>query len=375
MDQVTARPADSVRGAVPVENLQVAAYQVPTDRPEADGTLSWSSTTIVIVQVRAGGHSGLGYSYNHRTAADLIADKLADLVKGRDALAIGGIWAAMNAALRNIGRRGVATAAVSAVDVALWDLKARILGLPLLGLLGAARPCAPVYGSGGFTSYDQQELEAQLGGWVEAGIGQVKMKVGSQPEEDPQRVRAARAAIGPDAKLFVDANGAYDRKQALALAEVFAREGVSWLEEPVSSDDLEGLRLLRDRVPPGMEVAAGEYGYTPGYFRRMLDAGAVDVLQVDGTRCGGITGFVRAAALCEAFQVPISAHTAPAIHAHPCCAVPGLRHIEYFHDHVRIEGMFFDGGPVLRDGALWPDPAAPGHGLTLREPDVERYRA
>jgi L-alanine-DL-glutamate epimerase-like enolase superfamily enzyme len=252
-------------------------------------------------------------------------------------------------------------------------LKARLLDLPLCRLLGMARECAPVYGSGGFTSYDDRQLQGQLGGWAEQGFGMVKMKVGREPQDDPARVATARKAIGDRARLFVDANGAYSRKQALRMAQAFAEYEVAWFEEPVSSDDREGLRLLRDRGPAGMDIAAGEYGYDSWYFRRMLEAGAVDVLQADATRCAGITGFMQASALCQAFQVPLSGHCAPSIHAHPACAAPPLRHIEYFHDHVRIESMLFDGALTARDGALHPDLSRPGFGLEFKRADAERY--
>ena len=282
-------------------------------------------------------------------------------------------WQAMVGAVRNLGRQGIAANAIAAVDVALWDLKARLLGLPLVSLLGACRDAIPVYGSGGFTSYPIERLQAQLAGWVEQGIGMVKMKVGSEPAADLERVRAARAAIGPDAGLFVDANGAYDRKQALGFADRFAEHGVVWFEEPVSSDDLEGLRLLRDRAPPGMDVTAGEYGYDLHYFRRMLAAGAVDVLQPDATRCLGVTGFMHAAALCRCHGLPLSAHTAPALHRHLCCAAETARHLEYFHDHARIEEMLFDGAGAPRAGQLRPDLSRPGLGLELREAEAARY--
>src|SRR5207248_1073491 len=150
-------------------------------------------------------------------------------------------------------------------------------------------------------------------------------------------------AIGPEAQLYVDANGAYTRKQALAQAEAFAEIGVIWFEEPVSSDDLDGLRLLRDRSPAGIRIAAGEYGYDLFYFRRMLEAGAVDVLQADATRCAGVTGFLAAAALCEAHNMPFSAHTAPSLHTHLCCAAATVMNVEYFHDHARIERLLLDG--------------------------------
>jgi L-alanine-DL-glutamate epimerase-like enolase superfamily enzyme len=299
---------------------------------------------------------------------------LADAIRGVDALSPPAAWQRMRAAVRNIGYPGVASGAISAVDVALWDLKARLLDVPLTTLLGRVRERVPVYGSGGFTSYSDERLERQLSDWVERGIGAVKMKVGSEPERDPERVRRARAAIGDRIALFVDANGAYERKQALGLAHTFAEQaGVTWFEEPVSSDDLEGLRLLRDRAPAAMQIAAGEYGYELFYFRRMLDAGAVDVLQADVTRCGGITQMLHVGALCEAHAIKVSAHTSPAIHAHVCSAIEPLAHIEYFHDHARIEELLFDGLPVLEDGHLLPSATSPGLGISLREREAQQF--
>ncbi len=359
---------------VAVESVRARAFTIPTDAPEADGTLKWSSTTLVLVEVSGGGRSGLGFSYAARAAAALVHELLCDAVVGMDALSPPAAWQQMRSAVRNVGYPGVASSAISAVDIALWDLKARLLELPLSALLGRVREAVPVYGSGGFTSYTDTQLERQLTGWVEQGISSVKMKVGSDPARDPERVRRARAAIGEDVGLFVDANGAYERKQALRLAEVFVQEaGASWFEEPVSSDDLEGLRLLRDRAPAGMDVAAGEYGYDLFYFRRMLDAGAVDVLQADVTRCGGITQLLQVAALCAAHGVLLSAHTSPTVHAHVCSAIAPLAHVEYFHDHARIERMLLDGVPELVDGALRADPHSPGLGLALREREAERF--
>jgi L-alanine-DL-glutamate epimerase-like enolase superfamily enzyme len=368
---------DARRGSRPVvEQLVARAFTVPTDAPEADGTLSWDATTIVVVEARSSGHTGLGYSYDAGAAAALISEQLTGAVVGGDALSPPAAWGRMRREVRNVGYPGVAAGAISAVDVALWDLKARLHGVALSTLLGRVRERVPVYGSGGFTSYDAEQMERQLGGWVRQGIGAVKMKVGSEPDRDPERVRHARSVVGDAVGLFVDANGAYSRKQALRLAEVFVREsGVSWFEEPVTSDDLEGLRLLRDRAPAGMDVAAGEYGYDLFYFRRMLDAGAVDVLQADVTRCGGITQLLQVGTLCAARGLRFSAHTSPAIHAHVGAAIAPLAHVEYFHDHARLEALLFDGTPPLRDGALCPDPGVPGMGLTLREEEAERYRA
>jgi len=263
--------------------------------------------------------------------------------------------------------------AISAVDVALWDLKARLLDVSLVGLLGKIRDHVPVYGSGGFTSYSLEQLQNQLSGWAAAGMRWVKMKIGRDPAADLERVGAARSAIGPGVELFVDANGAYDRKQALLQAERFAAHRVSWFEEPVSSDDLEGLRLIRDRAPAEMNIAAGEYGYDLVYFRRMLEAGAVDVLQADATRCGGYSGLIAVAALCQARSMLLSAHTAPSLHAHVCCALAPVCHVEYFHDHTRIEQMFFDGALTAQDGALAPDPSRLGLGIEFKRADAQRY--
>jgi L-alanine-DL-glutamate epimerase-like enolase superfamily enzyme len=277
-------------------------------------------------------------------------------------------------AIRNLGRPGVCSMAISAVDAALWDLKARLLELPLCYLLGAVRESVPVYGSGGFTTYSLERLASQLGGWVREGIPRVKIKVGSSPGEDLARVRAAREAIGPQAELFVDANGAYSRKQALDLADRFVADAdVSWFEEPVSSDDLEGLRLLRDRAPAGMAISAGEYGYDLPYFERMLEAGSVDVLQADVTRCGGITELLRVDALCAARGLPLSLHCGPAIHLHPALALARLAHLEYFHDHVRIEQLLFDGTARPHEGALWPDLERPGNGLEFKRGEAQQY--
>ena len=360
--------------SVAVGDIRASAYRVPTEQPESDGTLEWDAVTVVIAEVDAGGMTGIGYTYSDAGAAGLIAGTLAGAVRGHDALATSRAWASMVRAVRNLGWPGVSASAISALDVALWDLKAKLLGVCVADLLGRAREAVPIYGSGGLTSYTERELCEQLGGWVAQGIPRVKMKVGRDPDADPGRVRAAREAIGPDAELFVDANGAYSRTQALALAEAYSEAGVTWFEEPVSSNDLDGLGFLRDRAPAGMAIAAGEYGYDPGYFRRMLDAGAVDVLQADVTRACGVTGLQGVGALCTAYEVPLSAHCAPQIHAHAACSIVPLRHCEYFHTHVRAEALLFDGVVAPHDGALRPDPERPGLGIELKRADAERFR-
>ncbi|MDA9431070.1 enolase C-terminal domain-like protein [Bradyrhizobium sp. CCBAU 51627] len=358
---------------VPIRSVRAKAYTVPTDRPEADGTIAWNSTTMVLVEVEGGGRVGLGYTYASACLVGLIRDKLAAVITGRDAMAPQACFEAMQRAVRNLGREGLAATAISAVDAALYDLKARLLDLPLVVLLGVRRTSIPIYGSGGFTTYSDAELEEQLGGWVaREGCAYVKMKVGSEPDRDPHRVAVAKRAIG-GAALFVDANGAYNPRQAIRLAHDFAEQDVRWFEEPVSSDDLPGLAMVRQHAPLGMDVAAGEYAYTLDYVHGMLESCATDVQQADATRCGGYTGFLEIAALCEAFHVDLSGHCAPALHLAVACAAPRMRHLEWFHDHVRIEHMFFDGAPRPREGRIAPDLTAPGHGLVFRRTDAAAY--
>lgn len=359
---------------VPITGLDVSAYLIPTDFPESDGTFEWDSTTMILVELRAGDAFGIGFTYSDLSAATLIRHRFAELIVGANALDIGAVWTAMGRSVRNVGRPGIASTAISAVDNALWDLKARLLDVPLGKLLGQVRPSVPVYGSGGFASYSIAQLQRQLGSWAEEGIRAVKMKVGRDPQADISRVSAARQAIGPGCELFVDANGAYERQQAVAQAHAFALADVSWFEEPVPTQDLEGFRFVRDHVPAGMRIAGGEYGYDSYDFRRMLEAGAVDVLMPDATRCGGITGFLEAAAIAEAFSTPLSSHCAPSMHLHVACAVPQFDILELFHDHARIESLLFDGSVSPVAGVLTPDLSRPGHGLEFRRADAERFR-
>lgn len=361
----------------PIRTVEVAAYTIPTDQPEADGTLAWDSTTIVVVTVAAGNQVGLGWTYGPAACAEVVRSTLADLVQDRSPYDIPAIWQSMVKAIRNAGRPGIAGYALSAVDVALWDLKARLLDIGLHRLLGSARNDVPVYGSGGFTTYTEDTLRRQLTGWAkEQQIPRVKIKIGeswgSRVDRDIERIRQAREIVGPDCGLFVDANGGYTAKQAIRVAERVAGLDVSWFEEPVSSDDLAGLRAVRAAV--AADVTAGEYGCDLAYFHHMLAAGAVDCLQADISRCGGITEWIRIAAAAAAHGTQISGHCAPHLHAHAAAATPNLRHLEWFHDHVRMENMVFDGVLDPTGGALRPDPAAPGHGLSFKTADAEPYR-
>ncbi|MGK7396781.1 MAG: enolase C-terminal domain-like protein [Candidatus Cyclobacteriaceae bacterium M3_2C_046] len=359
---------------IPIKQVKASAFTVPTDSPESDGTIEWNSTTMILVEIKAGNQTGIGYSYADQAAAFLIQKKLADLLIEKNAWNIPGIWSLMVQEVRNLGRPGIASHAISAIDTALWDLKAKLLDLPLALLLGQVHHSVPAYGSGGFTSYTIENLQEQMVRWAEEGLNMVKMKIGRPPQKDLHRVSSVRQVLPDQVELYVDSNGAFYPKQSVQKAMEFKDLGVTWFEEPVSSDDLNGLNFIRNHSPGEIDITAGEYGYDLWYFEKMLHAGAVDILQADATRCLGISGFLKVGHLCDAYQIPLSAHTAPSIHLHPGLSLAGMKNIEYFYDHVRIERMFFDGAAVHQKGVLKPDLTRPGLGISLKPAEMKKYK-
>lgn len=363
-------------GAI-VTGVRARAYRVPTDADEADGTLGWSDTTIVVVTVRAGDVVGTGWTYAHHACVGLIDTVLASAVGARDVLDVPACWQAMQRAIRNLGRPGLVSCAMSAVEIALWDAAARCLDVPLSRLFGRAYEGVAVYGSGGFTTYRDDDLRTQLDRWTDQQrMPAVKIKIGeswgTEESRDLRRVRFARRVAGDGAALYVDANGAYSVGQAVRIGRALDDLDVRWFEEPVSSDDPAGLRRVRNACVA--DVAAGEYGYDLPYFGAMLDAGAVDCLQIDVTRCGGMGEWLRAAALAAARNLQVSGHCAQNLTAHVAAATQNIRHLEWFHDHERIERMLFDGTLDPRGGVVCPEDSAPGHGMTLKDVDAEPFR-
>lgn len=355
-----------------ITDLSASVYRFPTPTPEADGTLQWDATTAVVVQVAAGGLTGLGWTYSTSAAAMIIRDHLAEAVDGQSADNVGASFEAMRRACRNLGTRGLVMQAISAVDIALWDLKARAHDMSLSALLGRVRPAVPVYGSGGFTTMSDDELHQQVDQWRQSGCRNMKIKIGeawgTRIEHDLARVTRLRRLAGADVRLMVDANGAYTRGQARRVGHALDELGVVWFEEPVSSDDLDGLGLLRENLR--CDVTAGEYAADHYDAARLCPV--LDCLQLDATRCGGYTGFLQGAAIAAAHHLDVSAHCAPAVHVPVAAAVPNLRHIEYFADHVRLEPLLVDGVPAIGNGALTPNISA-GNGYTLRA-DVSRWQ-
>ncbi len=359
---------------VRIDHIDAAAYEIPTEQPESDGTLEWNSTTLVVVHANAADQIGMGYTYADASAATLARGALAASIVGVELSSPSAALDRMIQASRNNGYCGVVAMAASAIDVAMWDLWGRLLDIPTRVLLGNERASVPVYGSGGFTSYTDAELATQLADWARSGLSWVKMKVGRDPGRDAHRVRVARDAIGPGVGLFVDANGAYELAQAAAMAERFADADVAWFEEPRPAWDCKGNSHVRQSAPKGMEIAGGEYIYTEHDAAHLWQSGAVDVLQADVTRCGGFTGFGRIATYARAVGAPLSTHCAPALSCLASCAHGHVRHAEWFHDHVRIERRWLDGMPRLVNGRAVPQPDAPGNGFEFKASQIERFR-
>ena len=359
-------------GGPAISSTSTAVYTFPTPEPEADGTLTWDATTAVTVTLEAGGRTGLGWTYSSPAAASVIQDQLAGAVHGRDAFDITAGWTAMHRACRNLGTKGLVMQALSAVDIAWWDLKARLLDVPIGVLLGRCRDAVPVYGSGGFTTFSDRQLADQVDGWLSVGCRAMKIKIGeawgTRTGRDLSRVRQLRDLAGPDVDVMVDANGGYTTGQARRIGAALDELGVTWFEEPVSSDDTDALGSLRAALR--CDVAAGEYAADLYDVRALLPV--VDCLQLDATRCGGYTGWLRGAALAQAHNLDVSAHCAPSLHAPVAAAIPNLRHVEWFADHAVLEPLLVDNTPTVSDGALHLVGSQPGHGMQLSPRAVDR---
>ncbi|MGA4789519.1 enolase C-terminal domain-like protein [Nocardia sp. AB354] len=348
------------------EDVAVAVYRFPTPQPEADATLKWDSTTAVVVRVGAGGQLGTGWTYGSPAVAEVIHHHLAGILSGRSPFDTAACWSAMHRACRNSGTKGIAAHAISAVDIALWDLRARLLDIPVTQLLGAVRDRVPVYGSGGFVSLDEAGLTEQVSLWHSVGCRAMKIKIGEDwggnVGRDLARVEQLRTLAGDEVELMVDANGGYSPGQARRVGEELDERGVTWFEEPVTSDDVQGLGIVRNAVR--CDVAAGEYVYDTYDAADLLDG--VDCLQLDVTRCGGYTGFLRGAALAASRGLDVSVHCAPAPSAPVAAAIPNLRHVEWFIDHVRLEPLLVEGISQVVDGAMEVGREEPGHGMSIR---------
>jgi L-alanine-DL-glutamate epimerase-like enolase superfamily enzyme len=315
------------------------------------------------------GYEGLGVGQT--VARDIVQGVLRPLLIGQDPLCIEKLWDDMFWRVRGFGRKGVAFCAISAVDIALWDLKAKLFGVPLYRLIGPYTDRVPIYGSGGWTSFTEAELVREQTGYVERGIPRVKMKVakdfGHAEREDVRRLAAVRKAVGDDVEIYVDANNGYYAKQAIAMARRLAEYDVKWFEEPVLADDIAGLAAIARAID--IPVATGEHEYTRYGFKELIAQGGADIVQPDVGRVGGVSEWLKVAHLAQAFNLPVAPHAVQLVHLHLACCTPNLKVVEYLGVSEESDRVWYTEFPEPRDGYWSPYPDRPGLGLEL-DPDA-----
>ncbi len=323
------------------------------------------------------GIAGLGIGQGQTAVREVVERELKDLLIGENPLHIEKLWNDMFWKVRGFGRKGVAFCAISAVDIGLWDLKAKALGVPLYLLLGPFRETVPMYGSGGWTNFSEKELVAEQLGYVERGWPRIKMKVGKDfgtaEQEDLRRLAAVRKAVGDRVEIYVDANNGYYAKQAIRMSRAMEEYDVGWFEEPVLADDIEGLAAVT--AVSNIPVATGEHEYTKFGFKELISRGGADIVQPDVGRVGGVTEWMKVAHLAHAFNLPVAPHAVQLVHLHLACATPNLKVVEYLGVVEEGDKVFYREFPLPDAQGNWtPFKDKPGLGLELDPAAVKKYR-
>lgn len=338
----------------------------------AGGT--YPSMDLLVVEIRTeAGSSGMGYTsflgaQGARAARAFFDYDVRPLLLGTDPREAVPLLERLASATKMRGRKGLVLYVLSAVDLALWDHLGRIASQPVFRLLGGGAGPIPVYLTGGWLSYSEAELCEEAEGAVRAGIPGYKMKVGSgDVRVDARRAEKVRAVLGDGRRLMVDANQRFDLRAALEVADALKDLGVTWLEEPVLTDDLEALRELGRRSP--IPIAAGENEYTRLGFRTLIETRALSYVQPDVQRVGGVTEWLRAATLAGTASLPITPHLAHEYHVHVMAATPNAFWIEFF-DWAPAD-LFAEVAEV-RNGAIAP-PERPGFGVAFTPEALKRY--
>ena len=364
-----------------ITNVTTTALFYPHVRPIRNGTTlpasrGESGRRQLFVHIATDeGTEGLGIGQGSPGVRQVVEDGLKDVLIGRDPLDLERLWSDMFWRVRGYGRKGIAFCAMSAVDIGLWDLKAKALGLPLYKLLGPYAESVPIYGSGGWTDMTVDELIEQARGFIEQGTDRVKIKVGKDfgkaEREDIERVAAVREAVGDDVALYIDANGAYYPKQAVYMAREFEQHQVGWFEEPVLADDIAGLAEVRRAI--NIPVATGEQEYTKYGFKALLSGGGADIVQPDVGRVGGVTEWMKVAHMADAFGLQVAPHAMQQVHLHLACATPNLKLVERLDVETEGDAIWYTEVPQPKDGMWSPFRDKPGLGLELDPYAVERW--
>lgn len=353
--------------------VHVRQLAIPFERPLLTASFPIPGVDTVLAEVE-GDDGTRGFSwifcFGRRRAAVLKAmvEDLADVAIGEDELMTQRLWEKMAKAVAFIGRRGVAALGMSAIDTACWDLAGRVAGRPVHQLLGGYRGEVEAYASQGlWLDRSREELTEEARALVDAGFRGVKMRMGLEDErEDVARARAVREAIGPDVALMVDVNQGWTAKQAIRMAEPLGELDLTWLEEPLPFEDLDGYRRVRDAIE--MPLCTGENNFLRDEFVQLIDAAAADVLMPDLMRVGGVTEWLKVARVCEAHRVAVTPHLFSEVSLHLAAASPGVSWLEYqpWWSPILAEPLeLADGGIAVRE--------RPGFGIELDEDAVRRY--
>ena len=354
-----------------IEELDAAVYAIPTDRALEDATQSFDTLELVVVRVRLADRTeGMGITYTIGEGAEAIAafteSVLRPLLVGSDP-APRHAYESMRTGTTFVGREGMSELAIAAVDIALWDAAARGAEEPLVSYLGGSHRSVPVYEThGGWLHLSREELLETASRVGEEGYAGMKMKLGRGHAEDERRVRAVREELPDRCELMLDANCGYTVDEAIRFTRRVSNLDLAWLEEPLEKDDYVGYATLRDRVE--IPIATGENFYSPTAFKQVLALDAVDILQPDVCRVGGITPWVRVAELGAAWGCPVIPHYIEPIHLHLAAAVENVPYIEH---HSTVLDRVMTDPPVIEDGLMEPA-EIPGHGVRFE--GIDQYR-
>jgi L-alanine-DL-glutamate epimerase-like enolase superfamily enzyme len=361
-----------------ITHLDCHLLHVPLARPRASpaesagGRLNYVVVLVVEMDTDAG-LKGLGFAYalqgSGRGLHAIAVDDLAPLLLGEDPMDHERLDAKVYWRMQTVGRRGLVAQAYSALDVALWDLKAKAANLPLYKLLGGARDSTAVYGSDtAWLWMSPKEIVEASQPYLDQGMMGIKVKVGADPAADVPRLQRLRDTWGDDVWLAVDANERYDYRTALAMGRFFEEDvGADWFEEPLSCEDVEGHGRLAKKLE--IPIAAGEMLFAADEFDAYYAVDALAVVQPDVTRLGGITPWLKAAARAEQRHLPVSPHLLPEIGVQLACGLPGVTSVEYM---PWLYPMFSNPPTVVRGRLVPPD--GPGLGLVLDAGAVAKFR-
>jgi len=353
---------------ITIDNVRVAAYEVPTDRPESDGTLKWKATTCVICEVTAGKVTGLGYTYSDASIARLINSKLASLVIGKDAFATAALHQVLKHELRNLGDVGLGAMAVSALDVALWDALAIASGQKLAAMLGGEAKPVRAYNSSGLGLMGPQATAEEALKLLEGGFSGVKLRLGYPTLEDDVAVaRAVRKAVPDHVAIQTDYNQALTVAEAIRRGRALEDEGIYWIEEPPRHDDWRGNAAIARALHVPLQL--GENLNGPEAMLEAVAEDACDYVMPDVNRIGGVTGWLHAAGIAAARGMAMSSHLLPEISVHLLAATPTCHWLEYvdWADAVLEEPAKLEKGHVVV-------PSTPGTGVRWNEKAIERFK-